>query len=91
MNWRLAKSQFTSLSITGNTSLRTGQTSQLQAVANYNNGTSQTVTATSVWMSSAPTTATVAAGLVIAVLPGSATVTANYSGMSAQVTVQVTP
>ena len=79
----------TGLSITGSTSVAVAGATQLQAVAQYSDGSTQTVTLLAIWTSSAPLRATVAAGLVAGGLPGSSTITASYSGFSAQVTVTV--
>lgn len=79
----------TGLSITGNTNINVGQTTQLHAVAQYSDGSTQTVTASANWSSSAPATASVAGGLVVGLTPGTTTITATYSGLSAQTAVQV--
>jgi hypothetical protein len=79
-----------SLSVTGNTSIQAGQTSQLQATATMSDGTTQTVTNSSAWVSGTTGVATVSAtGLVTGVSEGQALITATYQGQSASVTMQV--
>jgi hypothetical protein len=78
-----------SLSISGNTSLSVGGTSQLQATAHFSNGATQIVTPEASWTSGTPGTATVASGLVTGVSPGSSQITAGFGGKSASITVQV--
>jgi hypothetical protein len=80
-----------SLSITGSTSIATGQTSQLQAVAQMTDGSSAVVTGASAWASATPAVATVAGGLVTGVSAGSSAVTATYGGQSAQAVMSVSP
>jgi len=58
-----------------------GSTTQLLAVANYNDGSQKDVTAQATWTSSTGA-ATVSAGLVRGVAAGSASITATYSGKS---------
>ncbi len=79
----------TGLTITGNTTVQAGQTTQLQAIAQMSDGSSPTVTAQATWSSGSPGIATVAAGLVTGVTPGSAVITASFGGHTAQATVQV--
>lgn len=81
----------TSITITGPTSLTTsGQQAQLAVTARYSDGTTQDVTASAAWQSSATGTATVSAsGVVTAVGSGSATITVTYQGKSATFAVTV--
>lgn len=80
----------TSLTISGTPDATVGSTTPLQAIAHFSDGSSQPVTALANWTSGAPGTATVDGGLVTGVAPGSALITAAYSGKSAQTTVNVT-
>jgi RHS repeat-associated protein len=63
--------------------LLTGATQQLTASARYSDGTSVDVTAAATWTSSAPSVATVNAGLVNALAAGGTIITATYDGISA--------
>ncbi len=59
-----------------------GQTRQLQATVQFSNGSSQTVTSGVTWQSANPSAASVSAGgLVTAIGPGSAGITATYQGV----------
>jgi hypothetical protein len=80
----------TSLTVSGNTNLSVGQNSQLAAIAHFSDGSSQNVTSAASWSSATPSVATVLAGLVHAVAPGAAPITATYNGQNATVTVNVT-
>lgn len=82
----------TGLTLSGNTSVVTGQSVQLTATAQLSNGTQQNVTASASWSSSG-SGASVAGGLVTGNAAGSVTITATYQGQSAtrQVTVSATP
>lgn len=80
----------TSLSITGNTTVEVGQTSQLHAVAHLSNGSTLPVTASASWSSSNSGVASVVGGLVSATTAGTTTITATYLGQSASVTFEVT-
>jgi hypothetical protein len=79
------------LSITGNTSIQIGQSTQLQAVAQLSDGSSQTVTPAAAWSSSATNVATVSGGLVTGQAAGTSVIGAAYSGRTAQTTMTVTP
>lgn len=58
-------------------------TKQLQGIAVFADGGTQNITAIASWMSDTPGVATVSStGLVTAVAPGSATITATYLGIS---------
>ena len=77
----VATNTVTSLLIVGPTSLPTGQTSQLAATASTTSGMSQVVTNSVAWQSSNPGVATVSStGLLTAVAPGTATITATDAG-----------
>lgn len=76
-------------------SLAKGTVNQLTATARLQNGASKDVTASAIWSSSVPAAVTVgdtgnAKGLAIAMSIGASTVTANFSGKTAQATVTVT-
>ena len=75
-------------------------TSQLTATANFSNGSTQNVTGSASWLSSNVAVATVSSpGLVTAVGPGTATISAAYQGSTGNLatsvtltaTVQITP
>lgn len=67
------------------------KTAQLSAQLTLSDGTSQDVTSTASWVSSAPAVATVnTAGLVTAVAVGTCDVTATAQGQSAKAAVTVT-
>ena len=71
-------------------SLSVNGTQQLHATANYSDRSSGDVTATATWASSSPAAATVSnAGLVTAVAPGNATVTASAGGQTGSATITV--
>ena len=75
-------------------SIATGATQQLSATATYDDGTTQNVTSEVTWSSSSSAVATVSsAGLVTAISPGTATVTALQGSVSGStsVTVFITP
>jgi Right handed beta helix region/Bacterial Ig-like domain (group 2) len=72
--------------------LSVGLTSQLSATASLANGTAQTVTRNATWQSSNAAVATVSAGgLVTAVVPGTARITATYQGSVGSFGVLVPP
>lgn len=62
----------------------------LTATATFDDASTSDVTASTLWASSDPTVATVSAGFVTGVDPGSATVTATYNGQSDTCAVTVT-
>jgi hypothetical protein len=71
--------------------LHPGETLQLTVTGFYDDGSSAPVTSSATFGSPTPSVATVsAAGLITAVGPGTATVTASLSGKAAQATVTVT-
>jgi hypothetical protein len=69
-----------SISIPTTLSVADGAIGSLTATATYSDATTANVTALATWTSSAPAKATVSAGFVTGVDPGSSTVTANYLG-----------
>ena len=72
--------------------LPVGTTTQLTVSATFSDGSSQNVTALSAPNSSNTGVATVSpSGLITAVAPGSASITANYAGQSKALTITVTP
>jgi uncharacterized protein YjdB len=74
-----------------NPSVAAGLSSQLTATGNYSDGTTNDLTATAVWASSAVGVATItAAGLAMGIAAGAATITATESGMSGRTVVTVT-
>jgi uncharacterized protein YjdB len=80
----------TSVLVAGPTSLGSAQTSQLSAAASLRGGMTQIVTNAAAWQSSNPTVATVSSvGLLAAVAPGTATITATYQGMAGTLAVTV--
>jgi outer membrane protein assembly factor BamB len=66
-----------------------GGTSHLAAIATYSDGTLPDVTSQASWSSSDTSKVTVSAGVVTGVAVGTATVTAQYQGLSANVPVTV--
>jgi len=74
----------------GTVSLATGTTAQLTAVGSYSHGshpsTSQDITAAVNWNSSATSVATVSAGVVTGVGPGTTTITASTQGFGGLIT-----
>ncbi len=86
-----------SVSVTpSKTSITVGSTQQFNAMGDYSDGTTQDLTSSASWSSSAPATATVQSsgqtnpGLATGVAAGSATITATAGGMSASTTLTVT-
>ena len=81
----------TSITVTPTTAvLNVNGTQQLHATANYSDRTTQDVTASASWTSSNSAVATVSnAGIVTAVAPGSATVTASDAGQTASAAITV--
>lgn len=77
-----------------NPSLPDGATQQLTATATFTDGSTQNVSASSAWSSASPTVATVnnagSKGLVTAVDPGTAVITAQFMSLTATTTVTVT-
>jgi uncharacterized protein YjdB len=69
--------------------VRLGQTFQLSATCYNNSG--QVLTRPITWTSSNPSVATVGAGLVAGLALGTAIVTADCDGRTAQITIQVSP
>lgn len=66
------------------TTFQVGATRQLAATATYTDGTSVNVTAASTYASATPAAVSVAAtGIITAVAPGSAVLTASFGGLSA--------
>ncbi len=79
-----------------NPSLAKGTSEQLTATGTFSDGTTQDLTASVTWISSAPTLVTVSnaagsQGLVTGSGVGSATITATLGGVSGATTVTVTP
>jgi len=83
----------TSLSVTPNApSVAAGNAQQFTATGTYSNGTTQNVTSTSTWTSSANSVATITnGGLATGVAPGTATITATSGAISGSATITVTP
>ncbi|PJC94473.1 hypothetical protein CUC44_04000 [Aeromonas lusitana] len=78
------------LSATAST-LAAGTKTQLTAVANYSDGTSQNITGLVSWSSSDSNVATVnTSGEVTAVAPGTATITGSFGGQTSTLTITVT-
>jgi hypothetical protein len=75
-----------------NLSLQTGASRQFIVTGTYSNGTTQDLTSSAVWSSSAVSTASITqGGLVTAVKPGTSTITANSSGIFNTATLSITP
>jgi hypothetical protein len=90
---QVAPPTVTELRITGNLNLETvGATSQLEATATFNDGTTKDVTSAARWTTSNPGVLTVSSvGLITAVEFGSSNVSASYLSRSLSRTVTVTP
>ena len=69
--------------------LQVGETQVLTAIANFSDNSVLDVSVTAVWASSNPSIASVAQGLVTGVAPGSADITATYSGLTGFTTATV--
>jgi uncharacterized protein YjdB len=67
-----------------------GKTEQFTATGTYNNGTTQNLTSSAIWTSSATSVATVSGGLATGVALGSATITATSATISGSGTLTVT-
>jgi Bacterial Ig-like domain (group 2) len=81
-----------SLAVTpASVSLATGVAQQFTAIGTTNDGTTQDVTATTTWTSSAPAVATITAsgGLATTIATGSTTITATSSGLTATASLTV--
>ena len=76
------------VTVTGTTPAVGGR-SQFTANAIFSDGRSQNVTSQAVWTSSAPAIATVATGLVSAIAPGDATISATYQEMRGSANIAV--
>jgi hypothetical protein len=80
----------TSIQITAaQASVAAGLMDQLTATGQYSDGTSQDLTATAVWTSSATNVATVSAGVVTTLTQGTAKITGTVSGVTGSATVTV--
>jgi trimeric autotransporter adhesin len=80
----------TSIQITAaQASVAAGLTDQLTATGQYSDGTSQDLTATAAWTSSATNVATVSAGVVTTLTQGTAKITGALSGVAGSATVTV--
>ncbi len=78
------------LIVSGPTSLTIGATGQMIATAKLSDGSQAAVTALATWQSSNPAVLTInGSGIVTAIAPGTAGVTATYEGRSAALTVTV--
>jgi len=88
----VSMSKISALSVSPlSSTLYIGQSLQYQAVAVYEDGSSQVVTMQATWTSSAPTTAGVSrTGLVSALSGGKVTISASYSGLTANASLTVT-
>lgn len=70
--------------------IETGKTQNLTATVTYNDNSTENVTSTASWTSSAPGKASVSGGVVTGVAAGSSTITASYGGVTASADVTVT-
>jgi len=74
------------------TSLLLGNSTQLQAIATFSDGTTQDVTATATWSSNQPGITSVSgSGLVATVRVGTAAILAETAGLTGSSTITVTP
>jgi hypothetical protein len=80
-----------SVAVTGATPA-IGASSQFSAVATFSGGTTQDVTSTATWQSSNVAVATVSAtGMVTAIAPGNATISATYQTVAGSDTITLNP
>ncbi len=73
-----------------NPTIAAGQQMQFTATGTYTDGSHQNLTSTAVWSSSAPSVATVSAGLATALAAGSTTIKATSGSVSGSTTLTVT-
>ena len=79
----VANNTVTALLVVGPSSLPTGQVSQLAVTASTTSGMNQVVTNSVTWQSSNPAVAAVSStGLLTALAPGTATITATFAGVT---------
>jgi trimeric autotransporter adhesin len=83
-NLQVIAASLQSISVTpANLPMATGTTAQLTATGSYSDGSSQDLTSTTIWSSSAGGIVSVStSGLVSALKPGSATIAATFNGVS---------
>lgn len=72
--------EVTGVEVTGDNAVVVGAELQLTATASLDDGTLMDVTLSALWESDTPAVATVDAGLVTGVSPGSATISADFDG-----------
>ena len=70
-------------------SLPKGSKQQFTATGHFNDGSSRDLTASAVWTSMNPTVATIAAGLLTAVAPGTASINAVFDSITGSATLTV--
>ena len=80
-----------SIVIGGEASVAAGLRGTLTATGHYSDGSTKDLTASATWSSTRASVATVSAGSVLGVAPGSATVTAQAAGVTGTASVQVGP
>ena len=81
----------TALTITGIQTITVGQTTQLVLTATLTDGTTRDATTLAIWQSTRPTFATVSGtGLVAALSPGTAVITAAYGNQATSISIVVT-
>jgi hypothetical protein len=82
-----------SVSVTGpEAAAKAGDSAQFTATASFSNGTSQNITSQATWQSSSATVATVTpAGMVTAVAPGEADISASYQSITGRMKITVVP
>ena len=81
----------TAVTITGTPTMTVGQTIQLSLTATLSDGTTRHATALAAWLSTRPTFATVSStGLVTALSPGTALISAAYEGQATSISIVVT-
>ncbi len=85
-----AAAHLTAIQINGSSTVGAGASTQMTAIGTYSDQTTKDITGTASWASSQYSVATVQGGLVTGVNPGTASITATLSGISAAATITVT-
>jgi hypothetical protein len=92
LNGTGATATLTSISLSPTSaSVGQGASQQFTATGNYSDGSTQNVTASSIWTSSVPTVATVSVGLASTLAQGTTSVTASSGSINASASLTVTP
>ncbi len=84
------EANLTAIQINGSSTVGAGASTQMKAIGTYSDQTTKDITSTASWASSQYSVATVQGGSVTGVNPGTASITATLSGVSAAATITVT-